>query len=114
MTRCVKKILPVFNRCVVFSTTDTAYHGHPMPLTCPPGRSRKSLATYYYSNGRPAEETSSAHSTLFQHRPGEPANGQPGRLRRTAKRVMRALLPPILVDSYHALRNRGTQSAPPA
>ena len=25
MTRCVRKVLPVFNRCVVFSTTDTSY-----------------------------------------------------------------------------------------
>ena len=72
MTRCVRKVLPVFNRCVVFSTTDTSYHGHPEKLTCPPGRTRKSLALYYYSNGRPEEEgqKSDAHETLWQERPG--------------------------------------------
>jgi Rps23 Pro-64 3,4-dihydroxylase Tpa1-like proline 4-hydroxylase len=52
MGRCVVKVLPVFNRCVVFSTTDFSYHGHPDPLTCPPGRTRKSIAMYYYTNGR--------------------------------------------------------------
>ena len=69
MTQCVRKILPVYNRCVVFSTTDWSYHGHPEKLTCPPDRTRKSLALYYYSNGRPEEEQSTAHGTLWQERP---------------------------------------------
>jgi len=69
---CHQKILPIFNRCVIFSTTDFSYHGHPDPLTCPEDRTRKSLALYYYSNGRPAEEVSdSDHSTVFKARPDE-------------------------------------------
>jgi hypothetical protein len=71
MDRCAHKVLPVFNRCVVFSTTDYSYHGHPEPLTCPDGRSRKSIALYYYTNGRPEAEVSRSHSTLYQRRPGE-------------------------------------------
>lgn len=55
VTRCEKKVLPVFNRCVIFATSSTSYHGHPEPLTCPEDRSRKSIALYYYSNGRPEE-----------------------------------------------------------
>jgi len=47
-----QRILPIFNRMVVFSTTDVSYHGHPDPLSCPKDRSRKSIATWYYSNGR--------------------------------------------------------------
>ena len=35
MAACRRKVLPVFNRLVVFSTTDTSYHGHPDPLRCP-------------------------------------------------------------------------------
>jgi hypothetical protein len=69
MSQCVKRVLPIFNRCVIFNTTDTSYHGHPEPITCPPNMSRKSLAFYYYSNGRPSEEKSSPHPTLFQKRP---------------------------------------------
>ena len=38
MARCERKILPVFNRTVVFSTTDFSFHGHPTPLACPAGR----------------------------------------------------------------------------
>ena len=72
MTQCEQKILPIFNRCVVFSTTDFSYHGHPEPLTCPEGLTRKSLALYYYSNGRPAEEIlGTPHTTIFQARPQE-------------------------------------------
>lgn len=64
---CVKKILPSANRLVIFSTTSNSFHGHPTPLTCPPDRSRRSLALYYYSSGRPAKEKRRAHSTLFIH-----------------------------------------------
>jgi len=66
MTRCVRRILPVFNRTVVFSTTDASFHGHPRPLACPPGRTRKSLSFYYYSNGRPDAERSAPHDTIFR------------------------------------------------
>jgi hypothetical protein len=71
MARCARKVLPVFNRCVVFSTTDFSFHGHPEPLACPERWSRKSIALYYYTNGRPASEASDPHSTLYQRRPGE-------------------------------------------
>lgn len=96
MTRCEKKILPIFNRCVIFSTTESSYHGHPDPLTCPEGETRKSLALYYYSSGRPEEESSKGHSTIFIERPGEIIPEQPSSL--TAKDVLKKLLPPIVID----------------
>lgn len=71
MTRCVQKVAPIFNRCVIFNTTSTSYHGHPNPLTCPPDRTRNSIAMYYYSNGRPESERTEAHSTLWQQRPNQ-------------------------------------------
>jgi hypothetical protein len=71
MTECRRRVQPIANRCVVFSTTDTSFHGHPEPLACPPGRTRRSLALYYYSNGRPAREVSQARTTDFKPRPGE-------------------------------------------
>ncbi len=72
MKECKAKFLPIFNRMAMFSTSDFSFHGHPDPLTCPPGRSRKSLAVYYYSNGRPAADTNPGHEatdTLFKYRP---------------------------------------------
>lgn len=106
MTQCEKKILPIFNRCVVFSTTDFSYHGHPEPLTCPEHRTRKSLALYYYTNGRPAEETlGTPHTTIFQTRPQDSFQlAEPPRI--TVKDVLKKFIPPILVDARDALRNR--------
>jgi len=56
MRNCKKKILPTFNKMVIFSTTDFSNHGHPDPLKCPNNLSRKSIAIYYYSKGRPPSE----------------------------------------------------------
>jgi Rps23 Pro-64 3,4-dihydroxylase Tpa1-like proline 4-hydroxylase len=103
VTQAEQKILPLFNRCAIFSTTDYSFHGHPTPLTCPPDRSRKSLATYYYSNGRPEEELSDSHSTLFIQRAGAaPAVESPKAL--TMKSILHAITPPIIVDAYKNLR----------
>ncbi len=70
MTKCVKRVLPVFNRTVIFRTDMKSNHGHPTPLTCPEGMTRKSLATYFYVP-MTAEEWD-AHeymSTQFKKRP---------------------------------------------
>lgn len=71
MSRCEKKILPIAARCVIFSTTSTSFHGHPHPLACPQDMSRKSIALYYYTNGRPADEQGERHATLWRDLPGE-------------------------------------------
>lgn len=47
--RAEKRIKPHFGRMVIFSTTESSWHGHPEPLSCPPGASRKSIALYYYT-----------------------------------------------------------------
>jgi Rps23 Pro-64 3,4-dihydroxylase Tpa1-like proline 4-hydroxylase len=45
-----QKILPIFGRCVIFNTSDTSFHGHPVGMRrLPDGVERKSLALYYYS-----------------------------------------------------------------
>ena len=106
MTRCEKKILPIFNRCVIFSTTDFSYHGHPDPLTCPEGATRKSLALYYYSNGRPAEEIAHAdHSTIFKPRSGEEIQEEETS-QMTFKTVLKKLIPPIFFDLGNSLKKK--------
>lgn len=66
LTRCEKKILPIAGRCVIFSTTRNSFHGHPEPLTCPEEVTRRSLALYYYTNGRPKNENDTPHLTLWK------------------------------------------------
>ena len=70
MSACHRRVLPLYNRLVVFTTTDASNHGHPDPLAAPPGRARLSVAQYYYTKGRPKHEQSSLHTTTFRARPG--------------------------------------------
>jgi hypothetical protein len=64
-TLCVRKIAPLFNRAVIFDTSNFSYHGHPHPLECPEDRTRKSLALYYYSVEAPEDTDRSPHTTVF-------------------------------------------------
>jgi hypothetical protein len=93
ITRCEARILPLFNRMMIFGTTDFTYHGHPDPLRCPKGMTRKSLALYYFTNGRPAEEVSGVHSTLFRARRQDSFELT---LAQRARGLARDLLPPLL------------------
>lgn len=98
-----KKILPLFNTVAIFSTTDFSYHGHPNPLTCPPERSRKSLALYYYSNGRPAEEINEGlevHGTLFKGRKGVEKDISD---KTYQPHFLKQFIPPILFESAKKL-----------
>jgi hypothetical protein len=108
MTRCERRVSPLWGRCVVFATTDFSYHGHPDPLTCPDDMLRRSIAMYYYSNGRPASERSKGHSTLFRSRPGEDLPELGSAREPTVRRLAKALLPPIVTDAIE--RRRETRS----
>ena len=70
MEYCGVKVVPIFNRIVIFSTTSKSYHGNPVPVNCPDNLSRKSIALYYYTNGRPISEMSAIHDTLYKKRRG--------------------------------------------
>lgn len=105
MTKCEQKVLPIFNRCVIFSTSDYSYHGHPEPLNCPEGWTRKSLALYYYSNGRPEEEISNDHTTLFRERPEENLQEFYENVnKKNWKTLAKKFVPPIVLD----LKNRSS------
>ena len=78
MVSCVKSIMPAFNRAIVFSPVDRAYHGFPDPVRCPDGESRKSLQLYYYAAPRSGV---TPHSTIWRRRSHE---SLVGRLRRRA------------------------------
>jgi len=68
MRKAAVSVLPVMGRAVVFSTTLQSFHGQPEPLACPADRSRRSIATYYYT-AFPSEQTAPKRSTTFQTRP---------------------------------------------
>ncbi len=64
-------ITPLFNRCVVFETTEWSWHGFGR-IELPSARqsiSRKSIALYFYTRERPQEELGPTHSTIYVDRP---------------------------------------------
>lgn len=73
VSRKMASIAPIANRCLIFSTVPNSWHGHPHPLRCPEGHSRKSLVHFYYSNGRPQHEVSTNDETTFWHEVPEEA-----------------------------------------
>lgn len=79
MSVCEKSVLPVFNRVVIFRTDMKSNHGHPDPLACPEGMTRKSLATYYYVPMTDEEYVST--STQFKKRPQDPNDPELDELR---------------------------------
>ena len=115
MSKCGKKILPYFNRIAIFNTTDFSYHGHPDPLNCPEDRSRKSLALYYYSNGRPNHEINLGlenHSTLFKPRQGDIADDIAFSSKilnnpYSWKSLIKDVTPPILLQAVKSIVNNG-------
>jgi hypothetical protein len=70
MKACEQSVLPVFNRCVIFNTDADSYHGHPLPMTCPEGSFRRSIALYYYT----VEKNPMRRATTYQARPGDGSN----------------------------------------
>lgn len=69
LTRCARKVAPLFNRCVIFHTCAGSFHGHPTPLACPEGITRKSIALYYF---REESQPLQLSSTDYHGRPGDP------------------------------------------
>ncbi len=68
MKSCARKVLPVFNRCVIFNTDDDSYHGLPDPIQCPEDMTRKSIALYYFTE---EENTPKKRATNYRARPGD-------------------------------------------
>lgn len=63
-------IPPTFNRCVIFETSEGSWHGFnaiqlPADQT---GRSRRSIALYFYTRDRPQDEIADRHTTFYVKR----------------------------------------------
>ena len=68
-SRCVKRLRPSARRCVIFNTDADSYHGHPRALRCPEGMTRKSIAIYYYTQGRDDKTVEPTQRTDWQSLP---------------------------------------------
>jgi Rps23 Pro-64 3,4-dihydroxylase Tpa1-like proline 4-hydroxylase len=67
----IRLLTPLFNRCVIFETTEWSWHGFSR-ISLPSDRrdlTRRSIALYFYTRERPAEELADTHSTIYIDRP---------------------------------------------
>jgi Rps23 Pro-64 3,4-dihydroxylase Tpa1-like proline 4-hydroxylase/predicted O-methyltransferase YrrM len=67
-------VTPLFNRCVMFETTASSWHGFSR-IRLPTARrllSRRSVALYFYTRTPPPEELTASHSTIYVDRPLPP------------------------------------------
>lgn len=102
MTGPLKTVAPRLGTSLLFATTDHSPHGHPEPLTCPPDRSRRSIALYYYTNGRPEGEVLEEHHSQWFERPGEKLQSPKDKAVRTAKQWV----PPALWAGAKKVKGR--------
>jgi 2OG-Fe(II) oxygenase superfamily len=67
----VTSFVPLFNRAVLFETSEYSWHGF-RRIALPPDRkhlSRKSFSIYLYTKDRPAEEVVASHTTFYLGQP---------------------------------------------
>lgn len=91
MSTCVQSIVPVANRAAMFTLSETSYHGNPQLIAHPEGRTRKSIALYYYT--ATWESDRRALTTQFKPRQGttDKADWQV-----KTRQMMQEYLPPVL------------------
>ncbi len=85
VNHCEAMVSPVFNRCVIFETSEISFHGV-VPVSPEAPFPRKSFATYYYTREAPAHWTGQSHGTIFRARPDEKLKGAVLMPAETAKR----------------------------
>jgi hypothetical protein len=92
MSSRVVGVEPLFNRCVIFNTSSTAYHGNPEPVNHPARLPRRAIALYYYT--ATWDDSLRAHNTEFKPRPN---SSDVSDLRFRLSELAADLVPPMLM-----------------
>lgn len=99
MSEQVQSVVPLLNRCAMFTTTQQSMHGNPQPIAHPEGRSRKSIALYFYTA---TWDDSRAHkSTQFYSRP---SSGDKTDWQVRSQELVEAITPPIMLRGVNKIR----------
>jgi len=93
---CVRKIVPELGRSVLLINGPDSFHGHPEPMQCPPGQTRRSVASYYYRNPRAVQERLTRQTSVFL------LAYRTKRLRR----IVTQWTPPILLQAFKKILGR--------
>jgi len=97
--QCVTEVQPIFGRSILFHQSQLSWHGHPTPVNTPDGRTRRSIAAYYYTNGREDTAHEGDHNTLFV-RPIVRSKHE------KSLAMLRSVTPPFIADLGKRLRSR--------
>lgn len=92
MSELVQSIVPILNRCAIFTTTQESMHGNPQPIAHPEGISRKSIALYFYT--ATWDDSRAEKTTQFRSRPGS-EDRTDWRVRR--HELLEAVTPPVVL-----------------
>ncbi|SFO57398.1 2OG-Fe(II) oxygenase superfamily protein [Bradyrhizobium sp. Ghvi] len=96
------RIFPRFNSMILWETHGGTLHGLPDPVTCPPGRMRLSVASYYYTTTRRVAASGERRVRYWAARPGEDQWIE----RMSWQDHLRALIPDRLHNVLRTVRDR--------
>jgi len=82
---------PIFGRTVIFTQSPQSLHGHSVPVHAPDGRTRRSVAAYFYTKDPADGLQTELRTTKFAVRPK-------ARLRDLAVRYVKYVTPPVVID----------------
>jgi Rps23 Pro-64 3,4-dihydroxylase Tpa1-like proline 4-hydroxylase len=102
---CVTRIKPTFNSAVIFYTGTKSYHGHPVPLACPFGMRRNSLACYYYTTDRVFDESYEGYRNFVDWKRTTDLDQQVSIVHR-AKTLVRRYAPRIVTNQIASVVRR--------
>ncbi len=104
MSERVHSIVPLVNRCAIFTTTQESMHGNPNPIAHPEGLSRKSIALYYYT--ATWDMAKAPKTTQFRVRPG---SGDRKDWDVKSTELITEFLPPVIARRVLSLKQRLSQ-----
>lgn len=81
LTKCYNRILPEFNKLVLFTNTNNAWHGNPNPLLIKKDEKRIFLTLSYLSNKHTDNYTNIRTKAFFVKRPNDPEDEEKDKLR---------------------------------
>ncbi len=100
----VAEIQPAFGRSLLMRHGPASYHGHPAPLAVPEGRTRRSIAAYFYSNRDAAVERQIRTPSVFLF--ASPLERVKGTLRQVTPPVVQAVGRAVVRATTRVVRRR--------
>lgn len=95
LQQCVQEVVPVLGRTLFMFQTRRSLHGHPNPVVAPEGRTRRSAAAYFYSNG--VEDSDDLYTERTEYFQTENA-------RFRSQQRLRQFVPPIVFELARQIR----------